>query len=35
MAEEPDSTKPGDGEDSKLELPKLSLRRGRKQGDAA
>ncbi len=35
MAEEPDSTKPGDGENSKLELPKLSLRRGRKQGDAA
>ena len=35
MAEEPDSTKPGDGDESRLELPKLSLRRGRKQGDAA
>src|SRR3954454_8435224 len=35
MAEEPGSTKPGDGIASKLGLPKLGFRRGRKQGEAA
>ena len=35
MAEEPDTTKPGDADESKLELPKLSFRRRRKQDKAA
>ena len=34
MAEEPDTTKPGDGDESKLELPSLSLRRRKKKDKA-
>ena len=35
MAEEPDISKPGDGDESRLELPKLSLRRRTKDQAAA